>query len=179
MAEDEQMAMETEAAEPLASFDDAPIVRIYEVGYHVNAAVAEDGLEKVVGEIRGMIEQAGGSFIAEGAPTMTKLAYEIESRDGDKKARHDRAYFGWIKFESTIDAARTLEESLKLNRNIVRCIVFQTVREETRARFKTPVIREVKRTDVIKSSVRREEAATAGPVSEEDLDKAISDLTTE
>ncbi|MBI5645139.1 30S ribosomal protein S6 [Candidatus Kaiserbacteria bacterium] len=157
---------------------ESAISRIYEVGYHVVPMIAEDQVEKIVSEIRSAIEQAGGSFIAEGAPSLTKLSYDIETKENGKKMWHDRGYFGWIKFESTPDAARMLEEMLRRHPSILRCIVFQTVREETRARLKVPTIREVKRTDTIKSTPRREEAA-AGPVSEEDLDKAISDLTTE
>jgi len=54
------------------------------------------------------------------------------------------------------------------------------VREDTRAKMKAPTLREVKRTDTIKSSPRRvpTEGSTA-PVSEEDLEKAIQDITSE
>jgi ribosomal protein S6 len=158
--------------------DDAAATRIYEVGYHILPSVAEENVEKVVGEIRAVIEQAGGSFIAEGAPVLTKLAYDMDSREGDKWASQDRGYFGWIKFEAVIGAAQTLEEALKANKNILRHIVFRTVREETRARLKTPTLREVKRTDTIKTTARRPEEESA-PVSEEDLDKALSDITTD
>src|SRR3972149_2916483 len=58
--------------------------RIYEVGYHIIPTIAEENLEKVVGGIRATIEKAGGSFIAGGAPTLTKLAYPMEARDGDR-----------------------------------------------------------------------------------------------
>ena len=66
---------------------------------------------------------------------------------------------------------------LKANKSILRHIVFRTVREETRARLKTPTLREVKRTDTIKATPRREEGSA--PVSEADLDKALSDITTD
>lgn len=158
--------------------EDAVTTRIYEVGYHIIPTVAEENVDKVVGEIRAVIENMGGSFIAEGAPVLTKLAYDMDSREGDKWASQDRGYFGWIKFESVIAAAQALEESLKANKNILRHIVFRTVREETRARLKTPTLREVKRTDTIKTTARRPEEESA-PVSEEDLDKALSDITTD
>ena len=44
------------------------VLRIYEVGYHIIPTVLEENVEKVVGDIRTVIEKAGGSFIAEGAP---------------------------------------------------------------------------------------------------------------
>lgn len=154
------------------------VTRIYEAGYHIVPTVAEDNLDKVVSDIRTLIEKAGGTFIAEGAPASMKLSYEMEAREGDKYVRYDRAYFGWLKFEAPIECARTLDESLKSDARILRHIVFQTVREETRARIKLPAIREVKRTDTIRSSPRREEEAQVA-VSEVDLDKALQELTDE
>ena len=156
--------------------DNEVVLRIYEVGYHIIPTVLEENVEKAVGEIRSVIEKAGGTFIAEGAPAMTRLAYEMQSQDGDKRSHFDKAYFGWIKFEAPIAAAAALEEYLKTTVAILRHIIFVTVREETRAKIKPPTLREVKRTDTIKSSPRRTEEASA-PVSEVDLDKALLDIT--
>lgn len=156
--------------------------RIYEVGYHVVPTVKEEDLEKTVGAIRSEIEKAGGNFIAEGAPSLARLAYPFVMKEDGKQVEYDRGYFGWIKFEAHIGIAHTLEESLKKNPSIMRCLVFQTVREDTRAKYKAPTLREVKRTDTIKSTPRRGAAAeedNKGPVSEVDLEKALQDITTE
>ena len=56
--------------------------------------------------------------------------------------------------------------------------MFQTVREDTRAKMKAPQLREVKRTDVIRQVPKRIEE-TSAPVSEEELEKALSDITSE
>jgi len=152
--------------------------RIYEVGYVVIPSVKEENIEKIVAGIRSEIEKSGGSFIAEGAPSLTRLAYTMSTREGGKRIDHDRGYFGWIKFEASTTAARALEESLKANVDILRCMVFRTVREDTRAKMKAPTLREVKRTDTIKSTPRRGEE-DKGPVSEAELEKAIQDITTE
>ncbi|MDO8514625.1 MAG: 30S ribosomal protein S6 [bacterium] len=165
---------------------DAAVLRIYEVGYHITPSAKEEDLEKIVASIRSVIESAGGgpssggkaSFIAEGAPSLTKLAYPIMVRVGDKSIEYDRGYFGWIKFESAIAVARSLEASLKQNQNIFRSIVFRTVREDTRAKMKAPQLREVKRTDTIHKAPRRVEESSA-PISEEQLEKAIQDITAE
>ncbi len=171
MADDTTQVLDTTA-------EDAATTRIYEAGYHILSAVAEENVEKIVAEIRDVIEKAGGSFIAEGAPVLTRLAYNMDNREGDKWAEQDRAYFGWLKFEAEIGIAETLEEMLKAHKSVLRHIVFRTVREETRARLKTPTLREVKRTDTIKTTARRPEEESA-PVSEEDLDKALTDITTD
>lgn len=172
MAEDTGVEMkEADAADTVA-------LRIYEVGYHIIPDTKEEDLEKVVGVMRAVIEKAGGNFIAEGAPSMMKLAYPIFFREGEKSVEYDRGYFGWIKFEAPVAIAQTIEVFLKQDRNFFRFIVFQTVREDTRAKMKAPQLREVKRTDVLKQSPRRTEE-TSAPVSEVDLEKALEDITTE
>lgn len=172
MAEDMTAVMDSDTQDVVAT-------RIYEVGYHVIPTVPEENIEKIVGDIRAEIEKAGGVFIAEAAPTLMRLSYPMVAREGDKNVEHDRGYFGWIKFESDVATAQALEEALKINTSILRHIVFRTVREETRARMKAPTLREVKRTDTIKTSPRRESEETSAPVSEVDLDKALLDITQE
>jgi len=171
-------AVETDSGADVASLADAQSVRIYEIGYLIVPSVKEEDLEKIVGAVRTEIEKAGGSFIAEGAPSMTRLAYAIALRVGDRTEEHDRGYFGWIKFEARIEVAQALDAALKGNASILRSIVFRTVREDTRAKYKAPTLREVKRTDTIKSTPRRVEEPSVA-VSEEELDKALLGITQE
>ncbi len=158
--------------------EEARELRVYEVGYHIVPTVKEEDLDGVIGDVRAVIEKAGGSFIAESTPAMAKLAYDIEVREGEKYVAYDRAYFGWIKFEAVSDAAVALEEALRINKQLLRSIVFETVREDTRAKYKAPQLREVRRTDTIKAAPRPADESAA-PVSEADLEKAIQDIITE
>lgn len=153
------------------------LARVYEIGYHVAPVIKEEDVEKVVAEIRAAIEKTGGSFIAEGAPSMVRLAYGISGVEGGKRTIYDRAHFGWIKFEAPAHAAGNFDEALKGNKSILRYLVFKTVREDTRVHLKAPTLRTVTRTDTIKAAPKREEHAA--PVSEVDLDKALEDITTE
>ncbi len=161
----------TEAAE-----DREVISRVYEAGYHLVPTIKEEELENHVAGIRAIVEKRGGSFIAEGAPTLTKLAFPMINREGDKNVEYDRGYFGWLKFEASPETARALEAHLVADVSVFRSMVFRTLREDTRAKIKLAPMREVKRGEALKT-VRKEEAAA--PVSEEQLDKAIEDLTTE
>lgn len=156
------------------------VTRVYEAGYHIVPTVAEGDVEKVVAAVRAEIEKLGGSFIAEGAPSLMKLSFPMDKREGERHIAYDRGYFGWIKFEASTDSAAKLVDALKSNSSILRSIVFKTVREDTRAKFKAPTLREVKRTDVIKSSPRQAPAAEEKEaVSEVDLEKALETLTQE
>lgn len=155
--------------------EEAP--RVYEIGYHIVPTKKEDELEPIVGKIRAMIEKVNGHLLAEGAPTLQRLSYIISIREKGKRVSYDRGYFGWIKFEAPAPEAVGLEEALRNTDDILRAILFKTVREETRARFKTGGLKEVRRGDVLRPAPRKEEVAA--PVSEEDLEKAIQDITAE
>src|SRR3989344_1533702 len=170
--------VEAEAATEIVTPAEEKLPRIYEIGYNIVPTVKEEDLEKIVGTIRAQIEKAGGSFIAEGAPSLTRLSYQMSTREGDKWVEYDRGYFGWLKFETSVETARALEEMLKGNASVMRFIVFRTVREDTRAKYKAPTLREVKRTDTIKSTPRRVEEPSVA-VSEEELDKALLGITQE
>lgn len=154
--------------------------RVYEAGYHIVPTVKEEDVEKVVSVLRSEIEKLGGSFIAEGAPSLLKLAYPMDKREGERLVEYDRGYFGWLKFEAGPDSAAKLTALMNGNKDILRSIVFKTLREDTRAKFKAPQLREVKRSDVIKSSPRKApEATEKEAVSEADLEKALETLTQE
>jgi hypothetical protein len=73
------------------------------------------------------------------------------------------------------EVVEDLREFFAGSRDIFRSIVFKTVREDTRAKLKGPQLREVKRGETLKPTVRKEEAAA--PVSEADLDKALETIT--
>lgn len=174
MVEENTAVIENETTEVGAGDE----TRVYEIGYHILPSVPEENLDDVVAVIRNTIEKAGGSFIAEGAPQSVKLAYTMYVNRGGTHDAYDRAYFGWIKFEAEGDAPIALNEFLKTNEQVLRYILFKTVREETRASVKAPKLREVKRTDTIESTPKK--GATVdegkGEVSEEAIDKSIEEL---
>lgn len=172
------MEVNVAGAGPDSSSVDSETLRIYEIGYHVLPSVKEEDVEKVVSSIRSSIEKQMGTFIAEGSPALVRLAYPITGVEAGKRIEFDRGYFGWLKFEAPIAAAQALAEELKQNKTILRHILFQTVREDTRAKLKAPTLREVRRTDVIKSSPKRDDEVSA-PISEVDLDKALDVITAE
>lgn len=152
------------------------ILRVYEAGYHIVPQTKEEDVDGVVAEIRKIIEKAGGSLIAEGAPVLMKLSFPMTTREGDKNVTYDRSYFGWLKFEAPAAVTEDLAEFFAGTRAIFRSLVFKTLREDTRAKLtKSPALREVKRSETLKTVHKAEESAE--PVSEEDLDKALETIT--
>jgi ribosomal protein S6 len=170
---------EVKTKEPKTSENEG--VRIYEVGYHVLSTVKEEEVEAVVSTIRKDIEKAGGSLITEGAPQSVKLSYTMSVNKGGKNTHYERAYFGWIKFEADSEATGKLKETLTSDENILRFLIFKTLREDTRVSARPKTLREVRRTDKITSTPKKgaEPKEVSEEVSEKDLDKALDDITSE
>lgn len=153
-------------------------LRIYELGYHIISTVKEDEVDRVTSTIRSVIEKAGGTFIAEGAPQNVKLAYSMFVTNEGKRTRYNQAYFGWIKFEVGANQAEGIEAALKANKDVLRSLMFKTVREDTRASSRPAGLREVRREGTIKSTPKKGAEGAAEGVSEEALDKSIEGIIT-
>ena len=150
---------------------------VYEIGYHVLPIIAEGDVEIVVNRLRTAIEKTGGTFVAEGAPQRLTLAYPMAVWTNGKWTKYNEAYFGWIKFEVDSASIASIEAACKADKDILRHLVISTVREDTRASVRQFVLKEVRRTDTIKSSVRPKVATeTKEEVSDEKLDEAIEEL---
>lgn len=154
--------------------------QVYELGYHILPTVTADDLEGEIAKIRSAIEARGGSFITEGTPEMTTLAFPMYVNNGGKKAKYETAYFGWIKFEMEHAQAVALEkDDIKPNAQILRYILIKTTREETRAQLQTEqntILREVKTTGTIE---KKEVVEEGGEVSEEQVAEAIEEMVGE
>jgi len=152
-------------------------IQVYELGYHILPTVVTDDLEGEVTKVRSAIEKRGGSFISEGTPEMTTLAYPMFVNNGGKQTKYEQAYFGWMKFEMKPEEAVALaDEDMAANTQVLRHILIKTTREETRAQLQTAqnnILREIKTTGTLEKKTVTEEG---GEVSEEDLEKSIEDL---
>ena len=157
-------------------------LKIYELGYHLLPTITETEVSKEVDVIKSVIEKQGGVVISENAPKSMQLAYTIIRREGGKRHKFDRSYFGWIKFETSVDGVSELETILRENEQILRFLFINTVRESTlmpkRVFFEkteTPATHLSKPT--IMTPVKKEEKQE--PVSEKELDKKIEELVVE
>ena len=127
--------------------------------------------------LRTLIEKSDGAFIAEGAPQRVNLAYPMAVWNNGSWTKYNDAYFGWLKFE--LDAAKItlLEDACKADKEILRHLIIKTVREDTRANVRQFVLKEVKRTDTIKTIAKvKPVAEVKEEVSDEKLDEAIEEL---
>jgi ribosomal protein S6 len=147
--------------------------RVYELGYLMVSTLSESDREKVLAGLRADVESKGGTFISEGAPAELALAYTMFTRDREKNVPHEMAFFGWLKFEVAAKEAEAIASSARVNKNLIRSLFFETVKEDTRASI-LPTLKDVKRTGTIGTGPRTEDEKKE--VSEAELDKTVDSI---
>jgi ribosomal protein S6 len=151
--------------------------RIYELGFHVAPTVPEEKVGAEVTAIRDVLQKEGAVMIAEEFPKQRLLSYPMRKRASGRNLAFTNAYFGWMKYEAPIGGAKRLEAALKGLENILRCIVVETVREQT------VVVPRVQRVEAKRA--RREAPHVAPlqpppvPVSDAELEKSLQKIIAE
>ena len=106
--------------------------KVYEISYLLVPSIPT---EKVVGEvsaIAAILEKYSAVIIAEEAPSLTSLAYEMDkSSGGGTHKRFTEGYFGWIKFYCSPSVTEEIRKSFDQNPNILRTLLISTLREKT------------------------------------------------
>lgn len=149
---------------------------VYEVGYHVVPTVGDEGVAGVVDSLKSALGAA--EIISEQVPQKLRLAYTVEQANAGKRAKFDDAYFGFIKFALEREAIPALEEALRSNKNILRFLLIETVREDISNMQRRAVFASDRlEGEVIQKPKAAEEKV--GEVSEAELDKSIDALVQE
>jgi ribosomal protein S6 len=147
---------------------------VFEVGFHVVPTVGDEGVAGVVDQVRSALSNA--EIINEQFPQKTRLAYIVERADAGKRSKFDDAYFGFIKFAIDREEIPALETALRSNKNVLRFLLIETVREEVGAVPRRAIFSSDRlEGQTIEKAPRVEEKAAE--VSEEELDKSIDALT--
>ncbi|NQV93199.1 30S ribosomal protein S6 [Candidatus Kaiserbacteria bacterium] len=152
--------------------------RVYELGFHIVPAISEEEAPKEALAIKEFIKENGGVVISEEDPKHVELAYAMYRTESGKKEKFETAHFGGIKFEIDPIGIAKLKEVLDINRNILRHIIFRTVKENTHAEVRLPQVRvERKHISTPKMTPKNEEVSV--PVSEKALDESIKEIVVE
>ncbi len=162
---------------------DPELFDVYELGYHLLPTIAEADVPAKVEEIKKFLESFGAEFISEEEPKLINLAYTMIVPRGGHNDKYDTAYFGWIKFEVEKSKVPEIQKELKLNQDILRFILFKTVKEDTRANIDLPELKETE-TDaqdstpsIADSEENFEKVSTEKESSTDELDKQIESIT--
>jgi ribosomal protein S6 len=147
--------------------------QVYEVGYHIVSSVAEENLAAEVSKIKDLLGKA--EVIAEESPKLMDLAYAIDKQIGGLRRKFDKAYFGWVKFETSPEDAVVLNKKLAAMETVLRFILIKTVKENTLYGAKLLAEEVAKK----KAVAKKEEVKEKGVASAEEIDKSIDELIKE
>ncbi len=154
--------------EALVDANDQKEPKIYEIGYLFVPTLSEEELPKVYGDLKAMVEGAGGVMIADEMPKFINLAYPMLKIVSNVRNHFDTAYFGWLKFEMSGDKIGEIKKQLDLDINTIRFLIIKTVRENTIAQKKF-----VPRDGVRRKIATKEEGAEPVEINKEEIDKEI------
>ena len=145
-----------------------PKTQVYELGFHLSPEIGDENVAKEFGDIKALIEEAGGTFISEEAPHSLPLAYDMEKVIANKKNIYSKAYFGWVKFELATDKLESLKTAFDKIETIIRFLLVKTVRENTLAPKKI-----VQKMEGAAPKRDRRESEVKGPMNEAEVDNEI------
>jgi len=146
---------------------------VYEVGFHVVPTTEESSVADVVEGLRAELGLGDAEIITEQFPAKMTLLYTIERAEAGKREKFSESYFGWIKFATERENIAALEASLRGNKNILRYLLIQTVREEAAPRRAVFTSDRLEGETIQKPTAEPEKG---GEVSEEELEKSIEAL---
>ncbi len=109
------------------------LVKVYELGYHLIPTLAEEEVPQYVNKIKDALDSYGAVVISEEQPKRIQLAYTMRPSVSNKKQKYDKAYFGWIKFETDPASVEEFKKNIEGMDEIFRFLLVITVRENTMA----------------------------------------------
>lgn len=108
-------------------------LRVYEVGYLLLSSIPEEKVPDEVSRIKASIESKGGTIISGENPELRTLAYTMEKHIGTRNERFNSAYFCFVTFEVTPEAALLIKAELDAMESVLRFLMIKTTKEEALA----------------------------------------------
>lgn len=155
------------------------VPQVYEIGYHLLPALSEAEVTAWVKDLMAFLTKEGATFVGEKAPEKIDLAYAIERRVEGKYQAVRSAFFGWVAYEVSPNAALTIKKFMDTNPSVLRYLLVSTTADEVKAVMEGKVLvpKAASSTDAIAAPKRA--AEEGGEVSEEALTQAIDSMTEE
>ncbi|MEI6864085.1 MAG: 30S ribosomal protein S6 [Candidatus Adlerbacteria bacterium] len=164
-----------EAAQVLTQANVSESRPVYEVGFHVAPTVGDDGVAGVVAEVKSALGRA--EIISEQFPEKMSLAYTIVRSETGKREKSNEAYFGFIKFALGREALPAFQEALRANKNVLRYLVIETLREDISTAPRRAVFASDRlEGETIKKPVEDAPVEKPAEISQEEIDKSLDAL---
>ncbi len=153
--------------------------QLYELGFHINPTLAEEGANAVFSKIKEVIINNNGEVVKEGALKLIKLCYTIVKKIEGVNTRFNTAYFGWVKFNAESSDIESIKKAADNNVSIVRYIIVKTVDdyEHSTEKLAEAMVEEEPETEESDFVVSEESAEAEPETKEKDaLDEVVEEM---
>ncbi len=152
---------------------DREVTTHYEYAFHILPTVALEEVPSVFGDIKTIIDRAGGRITQEEAPQNFDLAYTVVKHTEGKNYKFNHSYFGWVRFEMESAKLEHVKSEIAHEGRILRSMVVKLDRDELEHPFK---VFEVKtKRSASKADDDKQEAPKE--VNEAEIEKAVEGIT--
>ena len=103
-------------------------LEVYEIDYHIAPTISEENLQAELAKIHEVLSNSEVSIIGEGNPQMRQLAYEMTKKVDTKNFKFNKAFFGWIKFETEKSKIAEIKNGINSISSIIRFIILKTIK---------------------------------------------------
>jgi len=166
--------------EEILSKDDE--TRVYEIGYILVSSIPEEKVALEGATLKEILTKHNAEIIAEEAPELRSLAYDMVKKIGSQNHTFDKGYFGWVKFILPGSIIEQVKKEFEQNPNVLRILLITTIRDNTYLGKKTPAVFEpTVNAEAINSEVAPVDAIVVEekPASVEEMDKSIDEMVKE
>jgi ribosomal protein S6 len=102
-------------------------VKLYELGFHILPSVPAGKVDKEVEKIKKILSAHHATIISAGDPELIDLTYEMRKEVSGKYEKCTRAYFGWMKFETTTEGVVDIKHEIDTLESVLRFLIINTV----------------------------------------------------
>lgn len=149
----------------------------YEFAFHILPTVAEEEVPGVFGDIKAQIDRVGGHITHEEAPQRFDLAYTVVTHSEGKNYKYNHSYLGWIRFVAAPEKIEALKAEIAHETRIFRHLLLKLTKAEIEHPFKVFEIRAKRKMVSADETEETTEETEPKEVSDEELDKAVEEIT--
>jgi len=165
--------------------------KLYEIGFNIISSISTEKISDEIAAIKKILTNHGAEIVKEGEAKLISLAYTMTKKIKEANQKFDKAYFSWVKFNSTAADVEAIKAELDKSETILRYLLIKTtdnfehstnkIQREKEEKAKTAkLVTEKNRSDEISESDetpnQNEEAEEIAESTEKDVDEAIDEL---
>jgi len=144
------------------------VPQVYELSYLITPTKSLEEAEGKAADLKSHMLSNGGTILNEGKPKIIDLAYPMAKIISNKRYVYENAYFGWVKVEIAKDRASLVKDTLDKDIDVIRFLIIKTKKD----------VPQLKRRQIRKPVVKKEEPKDVPQVDEEKLNKELEELLT-